>query len=133
MVAEHLVDGLLDQFPVPIARGDPVDGEGRHHVAYRVVHHAKEALPDLVSGQDLFALGVDDLALLVHDIIVFDQMLANVEVMGLDLLLGIFDGAGDHAVGDGFTLLYLEQVHDLGHPFGTEDAQQVVLQRQVEL
>jgi len=59
-------------------------------------------------------------------------MLADIEVVGLDLLLGIFDGAGDHAVGDGLTLFDLEQVHDLGDPFGTEDAQQVVLQRQVE-
>ena len=122
-----------DPLPVPFLGWHFVNGIRCHQIFDGLVHHLQEAFPDLLTGQDLAALGVDHLTLLVHDIVVFDQMLADVEVVGLDLLLGIFDGPGDHAVGDGFSLLDLEHVHDLEHPLGTEDAQQVVLQRQVEL
>ena len=59
-------------------------------------------------------------------------MLADLEVVGLHLLLGVFDRLGDQAVGDRFPFLDLQHVHDLGHPFGAEDAQQVVLQGKVE-
>ena len=43
------------------------------------------------------APGVDHLALLVEDVVVLEQMLADVEVVRLDLLLRVADGARDRS------------------------------------
>src|SRR5262249_57331284 len=57
---------------------------------------------------------------------------ADVEVVRLDLLLGVADGAGDEAMLDRDALLHAELLHDVLHAIGAEDAQQVVFQREVE-
>ena len=44
--------------------------------------------------QDLPAQRIDGLALLVHDVVVLEQVLADVEVVALDLLLRVLDGRG---------------------------------------
>ncbi len=75
---------------------------------------------------------VDDLALLVHDVVVLEQVFADVEVVGLDLVLGVGDGAGDQAVLDGLALFHAEAGHQSLNALGAEDAQQVVFQRQEE-
>ena len=54
---------------------------------------------------------VDALALLVHDVVVFEQVLADREVLGLDLLLRALDGPRHHAVFDGHALLHPEPLH----------------------
>jgi hypothetical protein len=41
------------------------------------------------------ALLVDDLALIVGDVVVLEQLLADIEVAALDLALGVLDGLGD--------------------------------------
>ena len=47
------------------------------------------------------ALGVDDLALLVHHVVVLEHVLSGREVHRLDLALGALDGLGDEAGLDG--------------------------------
>jgi hypothetical protein len=49
----------------------------------------------VVGLQDLVALLVDDLALVVGDVVVFEQLLADVEVARLDLALRLLDRARD--------------------------------------
>ena len=46
---------------------------------------------DLIGLHQLGALMVDDFALVVGDVIVFEQVLANVKVMRLDLALRTLD------------------------------------------
>ena len=52
--------------------------------------------------------------------------------MGLHLLLGVLDGAGDHAGLDRHAFLHAELEHDLGDALGAEDAEQVVFQGEIE-
>ena len=87
--------------------------------------------PDL-SLENLAAQRVDVLALLVHHIVVLEQMFADGEILRFDLLLGPFDRTGDHAVLDRDALLHAELLHQTGNPVGPEDPHQVVLQRQIE-
>ena len=61
--------------------------------------------PEGVLGQvhaveHLVAPGVDHLALLVHDLVVLEHVLADLGVALLDGVLGSLDGLGDHAVLD---------------------------------
>ncbi len=73
-----------------------------------LVEHVQDA--DLAIGafEDLLAIAVDLVALLVHDLVVFEQVLAAVEVPFLDLLLGGLDAARDHAALDGLAFLHAE-------------------------
>ena len=59
--------------------------------------------------ENLLAIAVDVLALLVHHLVVFEQILANLEVALFDLLLGAFDAARDHAAFDRFAFLHAQR------------------------
>ena len=78
------------------------------------------------------AIAVDALALLVHHLVVFEQVLADVEVALFDFLLGAFDAAADHAAFDRFAFLHAEAGEHVLDPFAGEDPHQVVFQRQKE-
>ena len=77
------------------------------------------------------APGVDHLALLVHDLVVLEDVLADLGVAGLDGVLGPLDGLGHHlgvdrhVVGQG-------PAHHPVHGAGGEQAHELVLERQEE-
>ena len=92
-----------------------------------VLHVAEDVGAGICPVQHLVPFLVDDLALLVHHVVVLDDVLAGVEVESLDLLLRALDRAGHPAVLD---RLHLELVHQLADPVGggPEDLHQVVLE-----
>src|SRR4029453_2954744 len=71
-------------------------------------------------------------ALLVHHVVVLEEMLADLEVACLPPLLRGADGAGHHGVLDGLTLLHTEPVHDALDALGAEDAEEIALEGGVE-
>ena len=75
---------------------------------------------------------VDALALLVHDLVVFEQVLADVEVALLDLLLRALDPAADHLALDGLAFLHAQPGEHGGDPLAGELAHQVVFEREEE-
>ena len=75
---------------------------------------------------------VDALALLVHDLVVFEQVLADVEVAFLDLLLRSLDPPADHLALDGFALLHAQPGEHGRDPLAGELAHQVVFEREEE-
>ncbi len=77
-------------------------------------------------------MGVDHLPLLVHDVIVFQEVFADVKVMTFHPLLGLFDGVGHQAVLDGFAVIHAQAAHEALDAVGPEDAQEVVLQGEIE-
>ncbi len=76
---------------------------------------------------------VDDLTLLVHHVVVLEQPLARLEVLELDALLGLLDGARDQRVGEHLTLLGAHRIHQLCDSLGAEQTHQIVFERQEEL
>ena len=78
------------------------------------------------------AMLVDDFPLLVHDVVVFKQLFADLEVMRFDLLLRVGDRAGDHAVFDGHAFFHAEFEHELGDALGGENAHQIVFKREIK-
>ena len=59
-------------------------------------------------------------------------MLARLEVLRLDRLLRSGNALGDHLGLDGHVLFHAQPQHQLLHFLAAEDAQQIVLQREVE-
>ena len=87
---------------------------------------------DVQAVQHLLTLVVDDLPLLVHDVVVFQDGLTGLEVPGLHGGLGVFDGLGEHLVLDGGVLVQIEALHHGLNPLAAEQAHQVVLQGDIE-
>ncbi len=121
---------------VGVAAGELVDATVEQFLGR--CHHVAAAVGDLVLGdvdlalEDLAAQRVDALTLLVHHVVVLEQVFADREVLAFDLLLGALDGAGDHSVLDRDALFHSQTLHQAGDAIRAEDAHQVVFERQVE-
>ncbi|KGE03265.1 hypothetical protein HRUBRA_02213 [Pseudohaliea rubra DSM 19751] len=113
-----------------------LNAHGRHVAVDGLVDHIladrRDRVVDVGLIQQLVALLVDDLALVVGDIVVLEKLLANVEVAALNLALRLLDGVGDHAVLDGLALLHAQCLHKALDPVRGEDAHEVVFKGQVE-
>ena len=91
------------------------------HFADRLILHPFDALIE------------DHLALIVHHIVVFQDVLADIEVARLDLLLGLLQGLIDPGMDDRLVFLQAELGQHAVELVGTEDAHQIVFERQKEL
>jgi len=99
----------------------------------RGVDHLEDHLLEVLPGEHLAAPRVEDLALIIHDLVVFEQALADLEVAFLDLLLGLLNALADPLVIDGLAFLPADPGKGLDRPLGGEDAHQVVVEAQEEL
>ena len=70
-----------------------------------LVDHGVNIFGYILAAQYLAALAVDDLALAVHHVVELQHVFADGEVAGLQLFLGVLDGAGDHLVLNGHVFL----------------------------
>ena len=87
----------------------------------------------VLAVKEAVSLLVDDLALGIRDIVELNEVLSDVEVPGLDLALGVLDGAGDHAVLDHVALLHADPLEDPLHLLGVDEAlHQAVIEGDVE-
>ncbi len=118
--------------PVPLRRLDFVVRVSRRDFLDQRVAHVEHVILERGAAEQFAAAMVNHLALLVHDVVVFEQMLADVEVVRFDLLLRVFDRARYPAMLDGLVVLHPDSAHQALEPVGAEDAQQVVFERQVE-
>ncbi|MBI2362774.1 MAG: hypothetical protein HYV15_05270, partial [Elusimicrobia bacterium] len=75
---------------------------------------------------------VDVLALLVHHVVVVEQLLADVEVVRLDPALGALDLAADQRRLDGLVLGHPELRHQALDALRAEQPHQLVVESQVE-
>jgi len=98
----------------------------------RLRHELEGLLGEVGALEELPALLVDDLTLLVHDLVVLEDVLAQLVVLALDLALGPLDGLRDHLRLDGHVLGQVEAVHHRGDHPGGEEAHEVVVEREVE-
>ncbi len=95
-----------------------------------LLHHAQrlrlELLPALEREQPQ---RVDHLPLLVHHIVVLEELFARLEVLQLDALLRLPDGGRHPRVGDDFVFLGAGAIHDARDAIRAEQPHQIVLER----
>ncbi len=128
----ELLELSLQRLPVPVAlrglgREDELDRGG-----YRI---GDPVLDEVFAGRALenrAAPVVYDLTLAVHHLVVFENVLADLEVLRLDLSLRPFDRLRDHLCLDRLIFGKTELLHHPGHPFTLEPAHEVVFQGEVE-
>ena len=85
----------------------------RTHVKYR-------------SLENLSTLSVDDLSLGIHDIVIFQNIFASLEVAAFHGLLGIFNGAGENLGIDWRVVVQSHGLHHILDPLGTEQTHDIV-------
>ena len=115
----HFVDPLLEVF---------VDRSRGSRASPSAFFSAALYLPSSTSRRSV----VHRLALLVHHVVVLEQVLANVEVARFDLLLRVLDRSRDPRMLDRHVFFHAERVHDALHAFAREDPHQVVFEREKE-
>ena len=82
--------------------------------------------------EHLAALLVDPAAVAVHHVVVLEDVLAHDEVLLLDLLLRVLDLAREDARLHRLVVRHLEPLHDVVDPVAGEEANELVLTREVE-
>ena len=80
----------------------------------------------------LAAQTIDRLALLVHDVVVFKQVFARLEVSTFDRLLRRLNALRNHLRLDGHALFHSQTLHQGLDLVAGEDAHQVVFERKEE-
>ena len=97
------------------------------------LHHLADAVGDRFAIQHAAALGVDDLPLAVHDIIVLEDILTHLEVHPLDAGLRRLNGIGEELGLDGHIFIDAHAVHQCLQALAAEQTHEVILQRDDEL
>ena len=82
--------------------------------------------------QNVVALLVDDLALVIGHVVVFKQLFARVKVARLYFALRTFNAACHHAGLNGFAFGHFEAVHDGAHAVTRKNAHEGIVQAQVK-
>ena len=101
-------------------------------VADDVVTNRAHGFADIVRRQQFVALLVDLRALIVGDVVVLQQLLTHVEVVALDLALGVLDRARHPVVLDRLAFLHTQALHQRRYALGGEDPHQRVFQREIK-
>src|SRR3546814_3840669 len=76
-----------------------------------VAAHVLDDFGDVVRIHDVGALLIDHAALVVHDVVIFDDLLADVVIARLDLLLRGLDRLGEPFRADRLTILEVRSHH----------------------
>ena len=120
-------DQLLQVPVVAEALGAVAHGFGDHPG-----HRVAQLLLHIGAIEHLATVAVDGVALAVHHVVVLEHVLAHLEVLRFNLLLGVLDGVRNPLMFDGLVLGDLEGHHGPFDHLGLEQPQQLVLQREVE-
>ena len=97
-----------------------------------VVAHILNNIIDRFGIHDVAALFVDDLALVIHDIVIFNKLFADIVVARLDLFLRGFDGFRQPFAANRLTVLQRRVHHLRKQGFRSENPQQIIVERQIE-
>ena len=106
---------LLQRWHIPLLLktlgGDrPVNNLGNH-----LFPSGSNCLRDVVGRHQGITLVVDHLALLVCDIVVFQELLTDVEIASFNFFLGVLDSAGHPRMLNRLTLFHAEFFHQPGN------------------
>ena len=106
-----------------------------------LVHQIAENRGDIIFEDQIFlvraleqtaAQAIHGLALLVHHVVVFEQMFARFKMLAFDRFLRGLDAAADHLRLDRHALFHAQPLQQLRNPLLREDAHQVIFKREIE-
>src|SRR6266581_233319 len=102
------------------------------YVGHYALAQGRDLVRDVLRLENGVSQPVDLAPLVVGDVVVLEQLLADVEVVRFDLALRALDRAGDQAVLDRLAFGHPQALHDGVDPVACEDPQQRVFEREVK-
>ena len=123
---------FIHQIKIPFLCKLAVHSYRNHDVFNKVVHHGQNVLLHILTKENLAALVIDNLSLLVHYVVVLENVFTDFEVASLYLLLSVFDGLGKHPCGNRL-ILHAELIHHILNSVAAEKSHQIIFQRDEEL
>ena len=136
VVTGHAGGPRVDRLHVPVVERGALGAVLLHHSGGGVGDDAGDATVHVLTVQDGVALLVNHLALQVHDVVVFEDVLTRGEVHRLDLALRALDRLRYHRRLNGLVVGHVRLLHHTGdgiHAIAAEQAHEVVFEREVEL
>ena len=124
--------GFLQAGHVPLFLHALRRNVGAEDIAHHALAQRGDGFADVGALEQLVSLLVDDLALVVGDVVVLQQLLPDVEVVRLDLALCRLDRARHPGALDRLAFGHFQPLHDRLHLVAGKNAQQRIFQRQVE-
>ncbi len=101
-------------------------------VANGLEEHIHNINADAFAHKCVVATCVNHLALRIHHVVVFEQTLADAEVVFLNAFLGVLDGVGHHLSLDWLAFLEPEMVEHLDYAVGGKQTHHGVFKRHEE-
>src|SRR5258708_1557694 len=105
---------------------------GTEEIGHHPLAQRRDLVRDVLRFEDGIPQLIDFATLIVCYVVVFQQLLADIEVVRLDLALRALDRSGDQTVLDRLALGHPQALHDGVDPLSGKDPQQGVLERQVK-
>ncbi len=103
-----------------------------HKMLDRLAAHFDDGFRHIGRVHQLAALFVDHLALIVHHVVEFQQVFAHIEVARLHLLLRLFQCFVDPRMENRLAFLQAQTLQHPVHALRSEDAHEIVFERQEE-
>ena len=92
----------------------------------------EDGITHILAIQHTSSLFVDDFSLLIHNLVVLQQILTNCKVIALNLLLSFLNRTGKHLMLDLLAFFYSKRLKHLHQSLRAEQSHQVIFQRNVE-
>ena len=129
---QNLPHITIQLFQIPLLGIGVFRNGARHDIRDGFFAHFRDGFGDFIRHHEGAALGINFPALIIHHIIIFQQILADVEVPRLHLFLRAFQGLVDPGVDNRLPFFQAKLLQHAAHPVGPEDAHQIIFQRKEE-
>ena len=125
------VEQLDDAVQIPVLRHVGLR-MGGHYPSDLMLHHLHAAVMHVSPLQNVLAIGVDDAALSGNDVVIFDDVLADIKIEAFNLALRRLEHRAHGSGLDGHIFFHAHPFHPFCRPIGPEAAHQLVFQREEE-
>ena len=114
---------------------------GMHALAGKLIQHGAQQVRNVILDDQLLLIqplqqlpprSIHGLTLLVHHVVVLEQVFARLEVLPFHCLLRRFDPVGDHPRLDGHPFFHTHLLQQRSNPLPRKNAHQVVFERQIK-
>ncbi len=103
-----------------------------NHTINHILANGLDRLGNITLRHQFVTLLVDHLSLVVSNIIILEQIFANIEIVPFHLALGIFDGPRYPGMLYRLTALHTEFLHNHRNAIRGKDPHQVILEREIK-
>ena len=111
---------LVHQIKIPFLGKLAVYGYRNHYVFNQVIHHIHNVVLHIVAEKNSAALFVYDFSLLVHYVVILENVFTYFKVAAFNFLLCVFNGFGKHSCSNRL-ILHAESVHNGLYSFAAEE------------